>query len=331
MNDFWLSCGHHLLDRDADGRLTLTDEFLKAYLARPELAPPPDAGAAERALYGALLGDPRRPVAAGEIAAIADADARENWQLMIAFRDHLLAHDTVEAAYTALVREGTRVPPLFLDQLVHVILRNMLDEADDAFLLRAAEFFFRTQRLTSHDGSLIAADDEHVAAAGESPLVAMLGLPLAGGVDVLDDANAASYWGRSDLFDMALDVTAGRRGLAALGAVIERWIAHLLRTKVAIEPVIELRDVALSWYVGLDAEATRLGDVLWHGGALGEDDNGRIVALYRLTFPDPRLVLDRLAGEPVYLILAMTADGALRMKPQNLVTGLPIRHLADVP
>ena len=40
MNDFWLSCGHHLLDRDAGGGLVVTDDFLKVYLARPELAPP---------------------------------------------------------------------------------------------------------------------------------------------------------------------------------------------------------------------------------------------------------------------------------------------------
>ena len=32
-------------------------------------------------------------------------------------------------------------------------------------------------------------------------------------------------------------------------------------------------------------------------------------------------------GEPVYLILAMTPDRKLRMKPQNLLTGLPIKHL----
>ena len=91
MRDFWLSCGHHLLDRDGGGGLLVTDEFLKAYLARPELAPPPDACIAERTLHAALLTDPRRPVAASELAAIADADARENWGLMIAFRDRLVA------------------------------------------------------------------------------------------------------------------------------------------------------------------------------------------------------------------------------------------------
>src|SRR6201986_4852692 len=94
--DFWLSCGHHLLDRDAGGGLVVTDEFLKVYLARPELTPPPDACAVERTLHAALLAEPRRPVAATDIAAIADADARENWQLLIGFRDHLLRYSTLE-------------------------------------------------------------------------------------------------------------------------------------------------------------------------------------------------------------------------------------------
>src|SRR5580700_5507399 len=116
-NDFWLSCGHHLLDRDAGGGLVVTDEFLKAYLARPELAPPPEACVVERTLHAALLADPRQPVTAAAIAAIADADARENWELMIAFRDRLLAHPTLEAAYLALMRAGTgRTPPLFVNQ-----------------------------------------------------------------------------------------------------------------------------------------------------------------------------------------------------------------------
>jgi Family of unknown function (DUF6352) len=328
--DFWLSSGHHLLDRDGDGKLTLTDEFLKVYLARPELAPPPEACAAEQGLYRALLDDPRRSVSTGEIDAIADADARENWGHMIAFRDHLLAHPTIEASYLSLVRKGTRVPLLFLDQLMHVMLRNILDQTEDAYRLRAAEMFFRPQRLTTHEGSLIAADEEHVGAAAASPLVAMLGLPLTGDLDVLNDENAPSYFERSDRFDMALDLSAGRRGLVALGEVIERWVEHLLSVEVAVKPLTEPGDVALSWYVGLDAEATRIGDAVWKGGALDADERASTVALYRLTFCDSGIVLDRVAGEPVYLILAMTADGALRMKPQNLLTGLPIRELATV-
>ena len=79
MRDFWLSCGHHLLDRDAGGGLVVTDDFLKVYLARPELTPPMDACVVEKTLYAALMADPRRAVSPDEIGAIADADARENW------------------------------------------------------------------------------------------------------------------------------------------------------------------------------------------------------------------------------------------------------------
>jgi len=334
MPDFWLSCGHHLLDRDDGGGLLATDEFLKAYLARPELAPPPDACAAERTLHAALLSDPRRPVTSSEIAAITDADARENWSLMIAFRDRLVRHRTVEAAYLDLVRRGVgATPPLFINQLVHVILRNLLDGCDDVFVLRAAELFFRPQRLSVLDGSLLAADEETVS--GESPqplspLVAMLGLPPAGEIDVLNDENAETYWSRSDLFDMALDLTAGRRGLDALGKVIAQWIAHLLSVEVEIEPLTEAANVNLTWYVGLDAEASRIGDALWKGAELDEAARQRIVGLYRLTFSDPEVVLEKAKGEPIYLISAMTADRTLRMKPQNLVVGLPIAHLEAV-
>src|ERR1700694_1783403 len=160
MKDFWLSCGHHLLDRDDGGGLLVTDEFLKAYLARPELAPPGDACISERTLHAALLTNPCRPVAASEIAAIADRDARENWALMTAFRDRLVDRRTVEAAYLDLIRRGAGdTPPLFINHLVQVILRNLLDGCEDPFVLRAAELFFRPQRLTVHAGSLIAADE----------------------------------------------------------------------------------------------------------------------------------------------------------------------------
>jgi Family of unknown function (DUF6352) len=333
MTDFWLSCGHHLLDRDLGGGLVVTDEFLKAYLARPELAPPADACIAERSLYAALLADPRDPVAASELAAIADADARENWSLMVAFRDRLVANRTVEAAYLDLVRGGVgATPPLFINQLVHVILRNVLDGCEDAFVLRAAELFFRPQRLTVHDGSLIAADEETITgvhAEPISPLVAMLSLEAqesAHEIDVLNDDSDETYWQRSDLFDMALDLTAGRRGLTALGQVIGRWITHLLAVEVDVEPLREATNVDLSWYVGLDAEATGIGDMLWNGEVLDRAARDRIIGLYRLTIRDAEAVLDKARGEPIYLILAMTPERTLRMKPQNLVTGLPIAH-----
>ena len=331
--DFWLSCGHHLLDRGPGGGLAITDAFLKAYLARPEIVPPDEACAAERDLHRRLLSDPRQPVSAKDIAAFADPDARENWQVLIDFRDRLLRHRTVEAAYLDIVRHGRKLPHVFINQLVHVILRNVLDGCDDAYVLRAAEMFFRPQKLTLHDGSLVAADEEVVSGLGNkplSPLVSMLGLPAAAEIDVLNDDNAGAYWERSDLFDMALDLTAGRRGVEALGEVVERWIKHLLAAEVNVEPLIEMREVPLTWYVGLDAEATRIGDTLWKGEDLDEASRGRVVAIYRLSFSDTMNVVERMKGEPVYVLAAMTADKVLRVKPQNLIVGLPVRNLEAV-
>lgn len=334
MKDFWLACGHHLLDRDEGGGLVVTDEFLKIYMARPELAPPPEACVVEKILHAAVLAEPRRTVSPADIAAIADPDARENWTLMIAFRDHLIRHRTLEAAYVDLVRNGIGpTPPLFLNQLVHVILRNALDGCEDPLILRAAEVFFRPQRLTLHDGSLIAADEETISGTGNtpaSPLVSMLGIPAQADIDVLNDDNAHLYWEHSDLFHTAIDLTAGRSGIAALSEVIKRWIAHVLAVDVTVEPLVEMRDVNFSWYVGLDAEATRIGDALWNGEDLDDATQSRVVGLFRLTFRDPHVVMEKVGQEPVYLILAMSQDKIIRMKPQNLVTGLPIRHLEAV-
>src|SRR5262249_37360336 len=334
MRDFWLSCGHHLLDRDDGGGLVVTDEFLKAYFARPELAPPDNACIAERSLHAALFLNPRRPVAAAEIAAIADPDARENWALIAAFRDHLTAHRTLEAAYLDLIRRGVgNTPPLFFNQLVHVILRTLLDGCADPCMLRAAELFFRPQRLGVHAGSLIAADAETVAGMSPrpvSPLVAMLGMEPASEIDVLSEDNAESYWRRSDAFDMALDLTAGRRGLKALAQVIERWLEHLLSVKLAVEPVTEAIGVNLAWYIGLDAEASNIGDALWQGEEVDDAVRQGMGGLFCARVFEHANILDKANGEPIYLIMAMTPDRMLRFKPQNLVVGLPISALEAV-
>jgi hypothetical protein len=163
-----------------------------------------------------------------------------------------------------------------------------------------------------------------------TPLVSMLGIPPEAEIDIINGDNAASYWQRSDQFDMALDLTAGREGLDALAQVMQRWIAHVLGIEVTIEALAEVRDVNLAWYVGLDPDATKIGDMLWRGEDIDEATMTRVIGLFRLNFRDPAIMLDKVRGEPVYLILAMTPEKTIRMKPQNLLTGLPVRHLEAV-
>lgn len=331
MTDFWISCGHHLLDREAGGGLVATDEFFKAYFIRPELMPPADACVAERQLHAALLAQPRRSVQAGEVSAIVDVDARENWQFVLAFRDLLLRHPTLEAAYLALMRGGAvSLPPLFVNQLVHVILRNVLDGCDDPFVLRAGELMFRPQRVTVNQGHLLAVDEEWIGSENPvptTPLLALLEIPEEAEIDILNEENADSYWRRSDMFDMGLDISAGGRGMMAIAGVMRRWIAHLLAVEVTIEPLAELRDATLAWYVGLDFEATAIGNRLWNGEELEDQAAGRVAGLFRLFFLDKTAVTGGLENDAIYLIMATTPEKILRMKPQNLITGLPIKHL----
>ena len=50
----------------------------------------------------------------------------------------------------------------------------------------------------------------------------------------------------------------------------------------------------------------------------------RILWLGVLEFANPARMLPRVAGKPIYLALAMDAANRVRMKPQNLVAGLPL-------
>ncbi|WP_018260496.1 DUF6352 family protein [Methylobacterium sp. WSM2598] len=334
MTEFWVSSGHHLARRQEGGGLAVTDELLLAYLARPELVPPPEACAAERALHARLRAAPRRAVAPEEVAAVADADARENWQVVLAFRDRLLAARSVEDAYLDLVRRGGGgTPPLFLNQLVHLILRNALDGCQDPYVLRAGELFFRpqavsVQAVSATEGALLLADAELVdleeGRARPSPLVAMLGREPIGDLDVLTPETAWTYWSRSDAFTMALNLGSDPRSREGLARVIEAWIRHLLHRRVSVAPVARIEDRDWRWFVGLDAEATRIGNALWRGEALPEETRARVLALFTLAFAETAGLDPRLGDQPVYLLLAMNPDRRVTVKPQNLIAGLPL-------
>ena len=118
-HEFWKSAGLHLLERDGDGWLTVTPQFLLAYLTRPEVHPIETSCDREIALHEALLADPFRLVSADELGQLADPDAIDNYRVVLAFRDALVSAGTVEGAYLRLVKGGnTHIPPVFITRTV---------------------------------------------------------------------------------------------------------------------------------------------------------------------------------------------------------------------
>jgi Family of unknown function (DUF6352) len=334
--EFWRSSGYHLLLPDACGRLTVTDDFLRAYWLRPEVIPVAESCAAEVALHDELMANPRLPVPPARLARLADPDARANYAAVLRFRDRLLAWPTLEAAYLDIARTGaTGTPPLFLDQLVHVVLRHLLAGCDDPIRLRAAELLFREQKVTIQDGAIMLADEETVemraadmATGPHGLLVASEALRKSVELDVLDEQTAAIYWARSDRFDTVLDLTFARPGLDALCRVLEGWVSHFSGAAVGIQPVPRIDDERWVWHIGLDVEASRFLNDLYEDAAIDASRHARVLALFRLEFRDPADMLERVRGRPVYLGLAMTATQRLRLKPQNLLVNLPLARAA---
>ena len=334
MPDFWPSCGYRLLARGGDGRLTVTDAFLRSYLARPELAPVPGSCAAELALHDALVAAPRRAVSDGELAALADADARDNYRVFLRFRDRLAGAGSLEAAYVALFHgDGVDVPPLFVRQLTEILLRHILGENAPPMQARAAEMLFRVQRIALFDdGAVMAGDDEAAALYATTGGFGSLGELLQQNrtplrtvdFDVLDEANADSYWTRDERRDLAVSLNRGRPALDALCRVLERWIAHFTGAAVAIRPQREIDDRRWVWHVGLDAEASALLNDLYNRVEVGDERMGRLMCLFELTFADPADMRPAIAGRPVYLAMAMDAERRLKLKPQNLLLNLPL-------
>jgi hypothetical protein len=331
-NAFWKSAGYQLVERDERGWLSLTPDYLRAYFTRPEIHPVDDSCDNEHRLFEKLMANPFVAVSSSELEAIVDKDAADNYRIILRFRDHLVAHGTIEGAYAALfMGEPIRIPPVFIDQMVHLILRNILEDCSDPFQLRTAELFFREQAVMTGEEQLMLADQEIVEMRSEAgfgslgQLLAESGTPMREvSLDVMTEENCSLYWERSDQFDMAVDFRFTQPAQDAFGQVIQQWIHHFLKVETRITAVKSVKDEKWSWHVGCDAESTRIMNALYEGKTLSEDELYRLLALYRLEFLEYSEIMDTMRSKPVYLGLAMNADRKLVMKPQNLLTNLPL-------
>ena len=331
------------MDPNDEGGLNITDNFLRAYWQRPEVLPIDGSCSAELSLHNELMANPRRVVKARVVKAnglnaFEDPDAIENFQLVLDFRDRLVAAKTIETAYVSIFQNGpTKVPPVFIDQMAQVLARHLVGTSHDPFRARASELLFREQQATIADGAILLGDRQTVDMLGaqaskDGGFGSMGELLVQGGIkpkqvelDVLLENTAADYyWPRNEKFDTVLDITFPRPGLDGLCRMLELWIKHLLSTEVNIQPVQEINDERWVWYVGLDAGSTALLNDLYEGETIEEDRLKNLLSLFRLNFKDPSLMKADIAGSPVYLALCKTNEGYVRMKPQNLIMNLPL-------
>lgn len=292
-----------------------------------------ESGPLERELHAALMAEPSLRVAEKELKALEDADVQENYRIVLGWRDRLLAAGTVEGAYMALFKGAVDVPPMFVDQLAHVILRNVLDGTEDALGLRAAELFWREQKATIRDGHVLLADLETVEMHASGHRYGSIGRLIveaqgevgAANLDVLDRANAGLYWERESKHDTVVSFTYGRAALDAFARVIEKWIQHFLEVAVRVTPIRQIEEARWAWHVGLDAESTAILNELWAGSEVDAGRMRNILALFALRFEDPAAMRADIAGRDVYLALS-AEDTVVRMKPQNLLLNLPLNE-----
>ena len=330
------------------------DDYLRSFLARPELMLMPESCAAELALHKALSDAPARPVVPEELLALKDKDARESYAHFLRFRDGLLSAGTLEAYYLQLFpRSGAgkvSIPPLFIDMLVDAITHSMLGGAADVYEARAREMLFRSQRISTQNGQVLSGDQLTLDMLNETGGLGDMGRFLAEAkapmatvnMQVLTDDNAQAYFQQAAgrhafLLDLTHEVTndlshgltftmtRARSGLKALASVLQKWVQHFLGIAVTIRPLQKIDDDAWRWHVGLDVESTALLNDLYEDRPVEPERLQRLVSLFRLDFADPQDMRPDVAGKPVYLGLTMNEHGVVKLKPQNLLINLPLR------
>jgi hypothetical protein len=352
----WSACGFDRLARDARGWLQPNDAYWRLWLDRPELALVEESCSSEQALHASLVSSPTGRVAEDRLGALGDADVAANYRLFLAFRDAVIAAGSIEAAYAGFFKTGAiQVPPLFLDLMVQAIVCNLLHETPDALVWRAAELLFRRQRVSVQDGRVLSGDSETLDMLNETAGLGSMGrLLIQGGaalpavdIEVLGDGNADAYLrGRTGpgRFNFLLDLThevqrelphgltltmnRSRSGLSALAFVLEKWVHHFLGIDVMIQAEARVEDPTWRWHLGLDAESTGLLNDIYLGHEVAPERQKRLISLFRLQFADPTHMRADVQGKPVYLGLAMTAEGLLKLKPQNLLLNLPLAATA---
>ncbi len=323
-NDFWLTSGWHLLDQNDEGHLVPTEDFMRAYFYRPEVVPIEESCEAETKLHKKLVDKPFALVEKKELNSIRDKDVIFNYEVILKFRDFLSKYPTLDSAYLSIARgQAIDFPPLFVDQMVQIILRNILNQSPYALQVRASEIFFRTQVVTIAEDEIMVADEATVQLQAEKKITkANDPKQFEVDIDILRESSADNYWSRSDKFDTSIDLAYTKPGLDALARVIEKWVYHFLSIEVSIKPMKKIEDANWSWHLGLDSDSNNILNDLYNGIDVADERLKQILCLFQLDAEDG--FVQKMNGKPVYVGLAMNDSSKIKFKPQNILTNLPL-------
>ena len=300
----------------------LVGTFLRGILASPQLALVPESCASEVVLHKALRAEPLRAVTASELAAIEDADARENYAFYQRLQTEAQAAGGLKAYYWQLIQGEVSVVPLeVMDVMVEVLTNDMLDASVEANLERqapekniaiqyaAAEWFYKRQAVHLEDGRVV---HDPARDSVREPLDLSHGM-----------VNELSH-------GLLFRLSNANSGLKALTQVLEKWVTYMLADRLELEVTIKsmpkVDDAAWRWHIGLEATSTAILNDLYVSNEVSPERLGQLISLFKLEFKNPALVQADVAGKPVYLGLAMDANGHVKIKPHNLLLNLPLKE-----
>ncbi len=285
--------------------------FLDGILASPQLALVPESCAAEASLHKALRAEPLRIIESTELIAIADSDARENYAFYQRLQTEVLAAGSLKAYYWQVIKsDAALVPPEVMDVMTEQLTNDMLDgllEKNMAIQYAAAEWFYKRQAVHLEDGRVV---HDVARDSVREPLDLSHGM-----------VNELSH-------GLLFRLSNANSGLKALAQVIEKWVAYMLDIEVTVKSLSKVDDAAWRWHIGLEATSTALLNDLYLGHEVSSERQSQLVSLFKLEFKTPSLLQADMqqngAGKPIYLGLAMDANGFVKIKPHNLLLNLPL-------
>jgi Family of unknown function (DUF6352) len=285
----------------------LSETFLLGILASPQLALVPESCASEAALHKALRATPCKVIEPAELAAVEDADARDNYVFYQRLQAEVQAAGSLKAYYWQLIKgEVPLVPPEVLDTLTEQLTNDMLDGLLDkniAVQYAAAEWFYQRQAVHLEDGRVV---HDVARDSVRDPLDLSHGM-----------VNELSH-------GLLFRLSNANSGLKALSQVIEKWVAYMLDIEITVKSLAKVDDAAWRWHIGLEATSTAILNDLYLGKEVNSERLSQLVSLFKLEFKNPSVVQTDMTSRPVYLGLAMDANGFVKIKPQNLLLNLPI-------